>query len=49
MNITLTTLEKGIIGLIAMTPEHENIFQSLYKSKVPEKWLKSNIITIIQI
>lgn len=44
MKSTLITLEKGITGLIILTPNLENMFQAIYKGNVPDKWLKSIII-----
>ncbi|VVC43185.1 Dynein heavy chain, domain-2,Dynein heavy chain domain,Dynein heavy chain, domain-1,Dynein heavy chain, P- [Cinara cedri] len=41
MKITLMTLKKGITGLILITPEFENMFQTIYIGKVPEQWLKT--------
>jgi len=42
MEIVLITLEKGITGLIAVSPDVENTLQTIYKNKVPHQWLKSN-------
>jgi len=46
MEITLMTLEKGITSLMIIPPDIENMFEKLYEGKVPDQWLKSNIINI---
>lgn len=46
MEITLTTLKKGITSLIIIPPDIENMFEKIYEAKVPDQWLKSNIINI---
>lgn len=47
MKITLTTLEKGIAGLIVITPNLENMFHAIYKGNVPDQWLKSIMSSIL--
>jgi len=46
MEITLMTLKKGITSLIIIPPDIENMFEKIYEAKVPDQWLKSNIINI---
>lgn len=46
MKNTLMILKNGIEGLIDISSEFENMFQNIYDGKVPNQWLKSNIITI---
>jgi len=47
MKMTLMTLEKGITSLMIIPPDIENMFEIIYKGKVPDQWLKSNIKTLI--
>jgi len=47
MEMTLMTLEKGITSLMIIPPDIENMFEKIYKGKVPDQWLKSNIKTLI--
>ena len=35
---SLEQLEKGIKGFVVISPELENVLQSLYENKVPKKW-----------
>lgn len=44
MEITLMTLKKGITSLMIIPPDIENVFEKIYEAKVPDQWLKSNII-----
>lgn len=43
--MNLITMKKGIEGLIALSPNLEIMIQSICNGKVPDIWLKSNIIT----
>jgi len=47
MKMTLMTLEEGITSLMVIPPDIENMFEKIYKDKVPDQWLKSNIKTLI--
>jgi len=47
MEMTLMTLEKGITSLMIIPPDIDNMFEKIYKGKVPDQWLKSNIKTLI--
>lgn len=49
MKKTLMTLEKGITSLMIIPHDIENMFEIIYKGKVPDQWLKSNIKTLINI
>jgi len=46
MKMTLMILEKRITSLMVIPPDIENIFENIYEGKVPDQWLKSNILTI---
>ncbi|CAI6360698.1 unnamed protein product [Macrosiphum euphorbiae] len=41
MKMTLMTLEKGITSLMIIPPDIENMFEIIYKGKVPDQWLKT--------
>lgn len=41
--MSLIGLEKGIKGLVVMSSDLEDVFQSVYEGKVPGQWLKSKI------
>lgn len=41
--MSLIGLQKGIKGLVVMSPDLEEVFQCIYENRVPSQWLNGNI------